>query len=401
MPDQPQGTPEGGVPVNQNAVLGILQQISEAFNSFRAETNQRLNDIETARSAAQEREEFLDTPAPDNARTPVSTAPAAAASAPRKPILPKPKEFAGDRTQYPVWKTTMMTKLRIDGECMGLHAGNEVAYIASFLTDQAGMYIQPHQDQIALGQIQSREFWSFMDARYDDVHRQKRAGMEYDHLKQGNKPFTEFIAELERLSSEAGFDGYPHAVRISRLETKLCSELRQLSISGITDADMHTYEAYVQKLYSLDNRLKAAKMDGAFKYNITGTRQQTSLSPTRGPRQPPSNPPAPQNLTTQAPAVDSSAMDWTASINSTRVDKETRPRVKAVSRAELEARKAARACFTCGNMGHRARDCYYAPPRKGPRINAAITSPPPIATLASTVAPVQEEESSDDEEGKE
>ena len=36
-----------------------------------------------------------------------------------------------------------------------------------------------------------------------------------------------------------------------------------------------TYEQYVQKLHGLDNRLKSAKLDGAFRYNLTGSRRSS------------------------------------------------------------------------------------------------------------------------------
>ena len=124
----------------------------------------------------------------------------------RKQVLPKPDKYDGDRDTYPIWKTLMRNKIRIDGAAMNLAADTQVAYLTSFLSGKAAMYMQPHQLKVAKGEMEEEEFWNTMDARYDDTHRAKRAGIEFDHLKQGNKPFIEFISELERLSSEAGYD---------------------------------------------------------------------------------------------------------------------------------------------------------------------------------------------------
>lgn len=254
--------------------------------------------------------------------------------------------------------------------------------MVSFLDGQAATYMLPYQGQIATGVLRAASFWSFMDARYEDVHRQKRAGIEYDHWKQGNKPFMEFITELERLSSEAGYDVWPSEVKISKVESKLCSELRQLAITGITSEDVKTYEGYVRKLHDLDNRLKSAKLDGAFKYTLIGGRPQfTSSKPSRHAVEQ-------QTLSSQSPSKDPDSMDWTPTINKM----DTRPRAQAVSKAELEARKAARACFTCGNKGHRSRDCYYAPPLRVPQASQILASPPKIKLLASSVVELQETE---------
>ena len=282
-----------------------------------------------------------------------STTPASVVQS-HKQVLPKPDKFDGDRIVYPIWKTFMANKLRIDGNAMGLTAATESVYASSFLSGQAAMYLKPYQTRVVLGEMSVQEFWNTMDARYEDVHRQKRAGIEYEHLKQGNRPFIEFISDIERLSSEAGYDGWPAEVKISKLEPKLCSELRQIAITGVTTEDTRTYESFVRKLHDLDNRLKSAKMDGAFKYSLTGSRRK---SPTRNQRH--ASPP-PQQMAQDT----GDAMEWTATNAAGKQrsrSSDKRPRAKPISQKEHDARRAAGACFTCGNKGHTAKFCYYAP----------------------------------------
>ncbi|KAF1980610.1 hypothetical protein K402DRAFT_468131, partial [Aulographum hederae CBS 113979] len=91
-----------------------------------------------------------------------------------KAILNKPQMFSGDKSTYMVWKGAMRKKIQVDGDAMGIR-GNAVVYMSSFCDGQAGMYLQPYDDRIAAGQMSLEEFWSFMDARYEDTHRQKRA----------------------------------------------------------------------------------------------------------------------------------------------------------------------------------------------------------------------------------
>jgi len=77
--------------------------------------------------------------------------------------------------------------------------------MASFCEGEAGTYLLPYNAQIATGQMDYDQFWYLMDLRYKDQHRQKRAAIELNTLKQGNRQFIEFLADFERLSSEAGF----------------------------------------------------------------------------------------------------------------------------------------------------------------------------------------------------
>jgi hypothetical protein len=286
-----------------------------------------------------------------------------------KAILNKPDKFAGDRKSYPVWKSNMATKIRIDGTTMGLSDTTVVAYMASFCEKEAGMYLHSYETRIANGTLEYNEFWAVMDARYDDPHRQKRAAIDFKNFKQSNKPFAEFLAEFEGLSSEAEYDVYPDPVKIQQLEEKLSAELRQLAISGVTEEDLASYPTFVRKLHVLDNRLKAAKLDGAFKFSLSGGQPKGQSVAFR--RQ---SPPPPRK-TSDDP------MDWTPSSNksSTRQPDPRSPlpeRMQNITERELRARQQRKACFTCGNTGHIARDCGYAPPRNRVRLNQTHTTLP-------------------------
>jgi hypothetical protein len=189
---------------------------------------------------------------------------------------------------------------------MGLSNETAAAYMASFCEGDAGIYLQSYKKQIATGTLDYNEFWSIMDARYDDPHRQKRAGIKFKNLKQGFKPFVEFLADFEQLSSEAGLDSYPDPVKIEQLEGQICAKLRQLAISGVNKEDLNSYTTFVQKLHILDSRLKSAKLDRVFKYSLGGERK----------RQEPIRQPLPPNQRPMFQATaGNDAMDWTPSFS--------------------------------------------------------------------------------------
>jgi len=295
-----------------------------------------------------------------------------------KAILNKPDKFSGDRKIYPVWKSGMATKIRIDGESMGLTETTVAAYMASFCEGDAGMYLQPYEKRISAGILLYDEFWAVMDARYDDPHRQKRAAIDFKNLKQGSKPFIEFLADFERLSSEAALDSYPDPVKIEQLEARIGAELRQLAISGVNEEDLVSYTTFVRKLHVLDSRLKSAKLDGVFKYSLGGERKRQE--PTRQPS-PIYQRPVFQATATSGTAASNDAMDWTPSSSKGFVRRpESRPQLpeqmQKISANEMEARRQRRACYTCGNTGHTARDCYYAPPRNNVKLNQTYASIP-------------------------
>jgi hypothetical protein len=294
-------------------------------------------------------------------------------------VLPKPPVFEGDRKEYMDWKNKMKAKLRRDGHVIGHGDQEQVDYVCAFLKGEAANYMQHYNKQ--MGQdIIMEGVWEHLDRRYEDVHRQQRARAEHEKFKQGNKPFPEFIAELDRLQSEAGIDMWDDEVKIGILRSKVSGELDQLSVANV-NLSTTDYYAVVRYFNQLHNNLVAAKDRGSYRYDIHGNRTKEK-SATKSAS---TLPPVVQHAATEnTPAQkDQNEMEWTSTSKGTFTDRnnkrqDKRPPAPQISEAEFEIRKQKNVCFNCGNPGHMSRHCYYAPPRRSVRVNRVMTEPPTI-----------------------
>lgn len=81
----------------------------------------------------------------------------------------------------------------------------QVNYLAAFVGDEAVKYLQHYTDKNG-ADIIIKGVWTYLDVHYKDYYRVQRALAKYKRFKQDNKAFPEFIAELNRLQSEAAID---------------------------------------------------------------------------------------------------------------------------------------------------------------------------------------------------
>jgi hypothetical protein len=305
-------------------------------------------------------------------------------------VLPKPPVFEGNRDEYTDWKNKMKAKLRRDGHIIGYGDQERVDYVCAFLKGEAAKYVQHYTKQ--MGQdILVEGVWEYLDRRYEDTHRQQRARAEHDKFKQGNKPFPEFIAELDRLQSEAGIDIWENEVKISILRNKLSGELDQLSVANV-NLSTTDYYAVVRYFHQLHNNLVAAKDRGSYRYDVHGNRARDKNTM----KDPVAPPPVVQHVavTTGLAQKDQNEMDWTSTNKSAFVDRkgkrsDNRPPASPISEAEFKLRMEKNACFNCGNVGHLSRSCYYSRPRRNIRVNKVLAEPPSIVIHEKEVKDVE------------
>jgi len=298
-------------------------------------------------------------------------------------VLPKPPVFDGDREQYQVWKAKMVSKLEVDGDVIGQDDRACVLYVSAFLSDEAAKYLKHHTDRNGTATTIA-SVWEYLDARYQDVHRVQRALAEHERFKQGGKPFPEFIAELNRLQSEAAIDVWTDPVKIQIPKSKVSSELTQLAVANTSMAGVTDYSQVVSFYNQLHNNLVAAKDSGAYRYDIGGPRKdsKTAFKSFQ------TAPSVMQHTSVASATKDGAEMDWIATNKATtggngnrgRSGPDKRPRPAPISEAERDLRQKKGVCFNCGNPGHLARNCYYGRPftKDAVRVNNVMTSPPEI-----------------------
>jgi hypothetical protein len=283
----------------------------------------------------------------------------------RHDLLPKPPRFNGNREEYDFWRIVMRNKIAMDR----IHTSTvqQQQYVIAYFFDEAGRYIQNYAAAIENGEFSMDAFWLLLDGRFQDPHRAQRAENQLSQLKQGTKPFVEFYVEFQRLWTETNRSTDANE-KIRSLQHKLSAEMRNISAIAIAILPA-TFEEYVNRLHSLDTSIQAAKIDGSWKSPISGNQalqNQGQPSRSRGQQAATIAPSAPQGLA-QLPAPrniakDPDIMDLDPRVNRLSTQKPRLPeKHRNPSQHELRARKDAGACLNCGNDGHRARRCLWAP----------------------------------------
>jgi hypothetical protein len=270
--------------------------------------------------------------------------------------LPNPEPFKGDKKVYPIWKRKMEAKLWLDSHVIGADWISQTQFLLAFLSGEAAQYAE-YFIRRQTGPYLAEELFKHLDLRYNDPHQKQRALAEHDRLKQGGKTFPEFVLELERLQSEAGVEEWGDDAKANILMGKISRELRELSVVSFASNPTSTYMERVDRLYALDNEYRAARLAGAYK-SFAGE------EPSRSTPQPVGNPQNVAQVYHQAPPQ-SEPMDWTRTNrvgNQYSWETDPRPEGPLVQKQEMDARRNAQACFTCGGK-HRSRQCALKPNR--------------------------------------
>lgn len=333
------------------------QQIIDALYELR----HRLNQLESSATPGTE----TDSPVLPPLAPPVP----AVRSTYTKPRLPNPPQFEDSKSEYPIWKRKMSAKLAIDSDFIGTDAPSRANYVLAYLSGEAAKYADHFVSKVnTQGEALTPEaLFQHLDSRYDDPHVKQQALDEYGRKKMGNTPFPEFISEMERLMSEAGIDHWDDEAKVFSVSSKLSNEMQQLSVGPIATLRPKTWDEHKSLWHSLWNQYSSAKLNGVYKYTLSGARAASAQQSKRKTRS--QSPPVQMQVSGQT----DDRMDWTHTNRAGTQD--NRPKADRVGRKELDARKAAGVCITCGNKGHWAAQCYYAPPVRYTKINRTAAPP--------------------------
>ena len=291
-----------------------------------------------------------------------------------------------DESMYPQFRGGLEAKLRIDALAIGQEE-EQVWYAIDCLKGVAAKRIYPWVE-FARGtaQFTVRELFEQMDLAFADPQKEAKAVSKINKIKQGSRPFREFLQEFEQTLLEAKGWAWADAIKKGLLKAALSGELTDRLIGREEPMD---YASYCASIRRVADDLQAWK--DARKFRTRPGIQSLRPSP--------------------APA---DSMDWeptrttTAAVARTRQAGPGAPRAKWVSKEVRNKRWEAGSCLRCGSGEHVQEGCPLLPARppvgvgevrKGPQKKSKVASS--SAKKKAEVEEVFTDESEAEDSGKE
>ena len=325
-------------------LMQMMSQMAEQLQALRAE---READREETRSQICALQSAIGTPAPtpQPASSAIerecqhNTSPQSIPTK-KKPTIPDPKLFDGNRRNFRAWQLAMESKLRVDGPAIGGPA-DRFAYIYSRL-DQTpqGMAAAYFEKGGADGCHDPSQFMEYLASCYGDPNIKQRALSRLETMRQGDREtFAAFLPKFERELADSGGANWEDSVRINALKRVINQELRAHLVGQLNLPT--TYPGYVNALQNL-----GANLD---EHHFQTRRQRADqqlrrkVSPARRSQQPRFE------EQTQSPEQ----MDW----EPTKIGRAGARPSNVSSRQTHDGRK----CFRCNEVGHIAAYCTQGP----------------------------------------
>jgi hypothetical protein len=329
-----------------------------------------------------------------NSNTSGSFTGASTASTPLIPtVISKPKHSRRhpdpytheDESAYPQFRGGLEAKLRIDALAIGQEE-EQVWYAVDCLKGLAAKRIYPWVE-FAKGtdKFTVRELFLQMDTAFADPQKEAKAVSKINKIKQGSRPFREFLQEFEQTLLEAKGWAWADTIKKGLLKAALSGELTDRLIGREEPTDYASYCAGIRKVA---DDLQAWKDARKF-------RARPGTQPLR---------------TSPAPAE---SMDWEPTRTTTAAAARTRqagteaPRAKWVSKEVRSQRWEAGACLRCGSRDHRQENCQLRPARPPAEVEEVRKGPQKKSKVASTSAKKKADveevftDDSDEDSGKE
>ena len=324
----------------------LYEQLQQVMNQ-NAGLQAQLNSMHTTPSTATPQ-----TTAHDNTNTII----------PARRRLPDPAPFDGETsTSFHHALMTLRNKVALDGPVIGSES-DQVKYCMTRLTGKAAKQMVPWAMKYeGTPQFTLQEFFAKMTHCFSDPQQSEKALRRLRTLKQGDKGFNKYLQEFEHLLLEAGGSEWDDMVKKNYLDGGLNDVMTDAILGAFNlPAD---FREYCNALGVVGDRIAARRYQkssiGIKGSNNHGNASRQSFL---------ANNTVPSTITTHKEVTNATgrggspdAMDWTKTNAGTRA--------KWVSQKELDARRAAHACFRCGNTGHIVKNCPLLPAIRPARVN--------------------------------
>lgn len=319
------------------------------------------HELQNARSAER-------TPLPESG--PIAVTPTTTRS---RPKMPDPEAYDGiEKSLYPPFISLLRAKLNVDRDALG-SAYDRTWYAFGRLKGRAALQLLPWMDHFANNPKEVTEgtltaLLGQLDLIFKDKHQQENALRNLNQLKQLNQPFSDLLADFQRLLMEAGGYNWSDSVKKAALDNTLNREMDG-QLTNVKKEE--TYDEYCLQLQSIAdrmdrNRQKYASQSRGSQRNDTSRRGDLLNTYNNFSTNPPATP-APTAAMSQG-----DPMDWEHTTSTSR--NRSRQTARWASNNEIAERKQQGLCIRCGGSGHFINKCPYNAPR---RTNVARTQVAP------------------------
>jgi hypothetical protein len=241
--------------------------------------------------------------------------------------LPHPPEFSGDHKELLNFISKVCSKLAGESSRY-IDDQHKLRYVYGFLKGNAQNQIQPYilPDKIKLDNVEA--LISILEATFGDPDQVGTASAELDKLTQGNKEFSQYYTEFQRLMAILDYDSNANKAALKR------GLSRELQTGLIYQAEEpQDFEKFVDLCMKLDYRIHT---------HTAATKRQTTPAPPR--TRPASTRPSAHPTSTNSGHYGAAPMDLSAS-------------QKAQNQRRHDERMAKGLCLYCGSADHFKSEC--------------------------------------------
>lgn len=277
---------------------------------------------------------------------------------------PDPDKFDGSSQDLRRFTAQVSAKMTANADRFPTTT-SRLIYVAGRLSGKAYDLILPRAPYGIPQFTDYPELLRFLEAAYGDPDRIQNARNRLYTLRQGNKEFSSYFAEFERLALEGEM---PEASLQPLLFQNISRELQDMLLHS--PAPTWDFRPYARHLQTLDNRYRQHQQQ-VNRHKWLQRNRATPLTPP---------PPEPKNPSLKLPAAETGdPMDLS--------HQRSRPR-------SPNGRKERGECFRCGQKGHLVAQCPEPDRRPVPLRHARTSSPQgspltaPSVTLPSSQLPL-------------